>query len=189
MMSSTSVSSIASDSEGRFAVRNAGMVTCEKFIEEKNKKSPQFNLYMGWIDGYLSAANQFTEKTFDLVPWGNTVLLATLIENHCETNKDQHFYVAVNQLAAAMMKDRIIEHSELIKTEHDGNKTYVYQEVLMRMQKVLKKEKLYRGKPDGKYGQGTRKAIIEFQKSHKLAVTGLPDQLTLYYMFIKLPKL
>ncbi len=184
----SSFNSLASDKDGRFAVRNAGMITCAKFVEEKNKRSTQYNIYVGWIDGFLSAANQFTKQTFDLVPWGNTAFLTTLLENHCKKNNEQLFYVAVNKLAASMMEQRLPVYSEHIKIEYNGKTTYVYQVILKKLQEVLKKEKFYKGKPDGLYGKGTRKAIEKFQKSNNLAVTGLPDQLTLYVVFLKLTK-
>ena len=78
----------AADSAGRFAVRNAGMATCQQFLDEKAAMSPKFNLYMGWIDGYISAANQFSKETFDFIPWGNSPFLATLVENYCKKKQE-----------------------------------------------------------------------------------------------------
>ncbi len=173
----------SADDQGQFAVRNAGMASCQDFVNEKKRNSPKLNLYMGWIDGYLSAANQFTQKTYDLIPWGNTVFLATLLENHCSKNPEQRFYVAVNKLAGSMMKLRLPKQSKMVKTEYQGKKTYVYQAVLEIIQQFLRKNGLYSGEADGKFGPGTRKALQDFQKKNGLAVTGLPDQITLYKIF------
>ncbi len=181
-------SSWAADAKGRFAVRNAGMVDCATFVAEKKKRSSKFSLYMGWIDGYISAANQFTPDTFDLIPWGNTVFLATLLENHCAKNPEQPFYVAVNKLAAAMMPQRLQSHSEMVETKYKGKKTYIYKAVLLEVQKYLKKEKLYNGKADGSFGLETRRALEKFQQKKGLAVTGLPDQLTLYSLYREIKK-
>lgn len=178
----------AADDAGRFAVRNAGMVTCRAFVDEKAKRSAEFNLYMGWIDGYISAANQFTKDTYDLVPWGNTIFLATLLESHCKKNPEQLFYVAVNKLAAALLKQRLRTQSELIGTSYRGKKTYIYKSILREVQGYLKKEKLYSSEPDGEFGPGTAKALEAYQKANGLAVTGLPDQITLYKIFTSLAK-
>jgi hypothetical protein len=35
---------LGADSQGRFAIRNAGMMPCAKFLEEKAKHSAEFNL-------------------------------------------------------------------------------------------------------------------------------------------------
>lgn len=173
----------AADKNGSFAVRSAGMMTCEVFVKEKVEKSKSLNLYMGWIDGYISAANQYTNDTFDLVPWGNTVLLATLLESHCKVNPDQRFYIAVNQLVATLMQERITEKTDFIETKHGGNSTYLYRSVLVKVQEKLNEKGLFKGKTDGEFGDDTRLAIEAFQKSNKLQVTGLPDQLTLYKIF------
>lgn len=170
----------AADQEGRFAIRNAGMSTCQQFIDAKKDSPEKMGLFMGWIDGYISAANQYTESTYDLIPWGNTLLLATLIENHCKNNTKERFYVAVNKLAASMMSERLTTQSEMIKTSYKGKKTYIYKSVLQNLQKKLKAMGLYNSSADGAYGKGTRNAILAFQKKHGLALSGLPDQLTIY---------
>ncbi|MCP3848642.1 MAG: peptidoglycan-binding protein [Gammaproteobacteria bacterium] len=171
---------IASDSEGRFAIRNAGMSTCQNFVETKKNSPEKMGLYFGWIDGYISAANQYTTETYDLVPWGNTLFLATLIENHCKNNPNERFYVSVNKLAASMMHKRLKEQSKLIETNYKGNKTYIYKRILKDIQTKLIELGLYMDKADGNYGPNTRKAIINFQNQNGLAQTGLPDQLTIY---------
>ncbi|MBL7002952.1 MAG: peptidoglycan-binding protein [Gammaproteobacteria bacterium] len=170
----------ASDSEGRFAIRNAGMNTCQNFIETKQRSPEKMGLYFGWIDGYISAANQYTEKTYDLIPWGNTLFLATLIENHCKNNPKERFYVAVNKLASAMIQDRLTEQSELIKTSYKGKKSYIYKRVLKDLQTKLGTLGFYKAKADGSYGPSTREALINYQKQNGLAQSGLPDQLTIY---------
>ena len=179
----------SADEKGQFAIRNAGMASCQNFLDEKNKQSSKFNLYIGWIDGYLSAANQFTPSTFDLIPWGNTLFLATLLENHCKNSPDERFYLAINKLAAAMMPQRIKKQSKLIETSHKGKKSFIYQETLARIQEHLKEKKLYGGSVDGSWGPQTRKAIEKFQKQNNIAVTGLPDQITMYLVFQALAKI
>jgi len=170
----------AADAAGHFAVRNAGMATCQQFLDEKAAMSPKFNLYMGWIDGYISAANQFSKETFDFIPWGNTPFLATLLENFCKKNPETRFYVAVNKLVAAMAGKRLTTESPMVETVNDGHKTYIYQVVLKEVQGYLKADGFYQGTPDGNFGPETRDALLAFQKANKLKETGLPDQITLY---------
>jgi peptidoglycan hydrolase-like protein with peptidoglycan-binding domain len=56
----------------------------------------------------------------------------------------------------------------------------VYEETLRRVQKQLADRKLYNSRIDGKFGDGTRRALEAFQKAENIAATGLPDQLTLF---------
>lgn len=183
MLSCASTAAFAADSEGRFAVRNAGMATCQQFLDEKKAMSPKLNLYMGWIDGYISAANQFSKGTFDFIPWGNTPFLATLLENYCKKMPQDRFYVAVNKLMAAMAGKRLTTESPMVQATNGENKTYVYQVVLKEVQTYLQQDGFYKGTPDGEYGPATRDALLAFQKANKLRETGLPDQITLYLIY------
>ncbi len=175
--------SFAADSAGRFAVRNAGMGTCQQFLDEKAAKTPNINLYLGWIDGYISAANQLSKDTFDFIPWGNTPFLATLLENYCKKNPDTRFYIAVNKLVGAMAGKRLKTESPMVEAVNDGQKTYIYKVVLQEVQEYLKEDGFYLGAADGAYGPATRDALLAFQKANKIKETGLPDQITLYLLY------
>ncbi len=178
----------AADTLGRFAVRNAGMVTCQDFVDEKAKHSAKFNLYMGWIDGYISAANQYTKDTYDLIPWGNTIFLSALLDNHCKKNPEQRFYVAVNKLTGAMLKQRLRTQSKMIEASYKGKKSYIYKSTLEKVQRYLQQKGLYENKVYGSFNADTRKALEAYQESHGLLVTGLPDQITLYKIFRAIAK-
>jgi len=180
---------MAADAEGRFAVRGAGMVECRVFVEEKRRNTPKLSLYLGWIDGYVSAANQFSSDTFDRVPWGNTVYLATLVESYCNKHPGERFYVAVGRLLENLSKQRLRTSSELVNAEYGGHRTFLYRSVLKAVQARLKEAGHYQGEPDGTYGPATRDALLAFQKEVKTRQTGLPDQLTLYLIDRKLGKL
>lgn len=180
----------AADENGKFAVRNAGMVSCKVFNDEseKQKKSKTYTMYIGWIDGYISAANQFTNNTFDLVPWGNTPFYALLIAKHCKKYPKEPFYVAVNKFVGSQVKTRLTKESVFVKLRNGKNETHIYKDVLKVVQQILKDENFYRGAIDGEYGPGTKAAFEKFQKANKLAISGLPDQLTLYMLYTKLIK-
>ena len=53
----------------------------------------------------------------------------------------------------------------------------------MDVQKHLKDIGLYTGNVQGEFNADTRSALEQFQKNNNLAMTGLPDQLTLYKLF------
>jgi len=180
----------AADEKGQFAVRNAGMVSCDVFVKEaqKKEKSRAYNMYLGWIDGYISAANQFTNKTFDLAPWGNTPFYAVLLSKYCEKHPKDPFYIAVNKFVGSQVQNRLQTSSILIPVTNGKDSTHVYVGVLKTVQQILKNEKYYKGTVDGQFGPGTIKALKKFQKANKLAETGLPDQLTLYMAYTKYSK-
>ncbi len=178
-----SLPALAADGQGRFAVRNAGMMSCADFIKEKVPQTPKLGQYLGWIDGYLTAVNQYTPDTYDIIPWGNTLFLATLLENYCKKHPEERFYLAVSKLAASIAPQRLTEASELVEAQHDGNKTYIYQATLQRVQDYLKKNNYFTGNSDGRWNTETQQALSAYQKDQQLAITGLPDQITLYFIF------
>ncbi|MBV1876614.1 MAG: peptidoglycan-binding protein [Pseudomonadales bacterium] len=178
----------AADKNGSFAVRSSGMMTCKDFVTAKSSRSDKLNLYMGWLDGYISAANQFTKDTFDIVRWGNTVFLITLIENHCKSHPDQRFYLAANQLVAALLQQRITERTELVEASYAGNSTYLYEIVLRELQTKLQQAGLLSDEPNGQFTKATRIALEAYQAANSLQTTGLPDQLTLYKIFAGIGK-
>ncbi|HHM04593.1 MAG TPA: hypothetical protein ENJ19_02475 [Gammaproteobacteria bacterium] len=170
----------AADSQGRFAVRNVGMLPCQKYLDAKANKDDSLGAFWAWMDGYISAANQFTPNTYDLAPWSGTVMLGAMLEGVCKKDPGQRFFLAVNHLAAATGVARLGEFSEMVVAEHKGEKTAVYKEVLKQVQTYLKSKGMYKGTPDGLYGPGTRKALEAYQRARGIKVTGLPEQVTLF---------
>ena len=169
----------AADEEGSFAVKGAGLASCERFIAERTEKSNVYWMFGGWLDGYLTAVNQFAPDTYDITAWETTDLLVALIENHCKQNPDHNFFFVVNSLAGRLMQDRLQSKSTPVEATAGDQKVTLYQEALRRAQQALKEQGHYNGTVDGQFGPQTRRAIEAFQRQQNLKVTGLPDQLTL----------
>lgn len=166
----------AADAEGRFSVKGAGISTCQRYLEEWEAKSDAVYAFGGWVEGYLTAANQFLPETYDLAPWETTTLLTALLAEHCKKEPQIPFVQAVRSMTAALRNERLEQSSPVIMAEHAGSGVRVYREVLRRAQERLKALDLYRGPVNGEFGADTRAALETFQKSEGLTVTGLPDQ-------------
>ncbi len=169
----------AADSEGRFAVKGAGVASCGKFVDLRAEKSKSVFVFVGWLQGYLSAFNQFTDDTYDVVSWERTEILLRAIERYCEKNRDQKFYAAAAGLANSLMPTRLKTVSERVKATSGKESVTVYREVLRRAQVALADRGFYFGEADGLFGPNTRVGIEAFQRAEKIKVTGLPDQITL----------
>lgn len=169
----------AADEEGNFSVKGAGLASCEQFVAERTEKSNVYWMFGGWLDGYLTAINQFAPDTYDIAPWETTDLLAALIENHCRQNPEQNFFYVANALAGRLMEERLQTKSQPVEARAGDRSIRLYQETLRRVQQALKDRGHYTGTVDGLFGPQTQRAIEDFQRKAELEVTGLPDQLTL----------
>ncbi|MCP5418801.1 MAG: peptidoglycan-binding protein [Chromatiaceae bacterium] len=175
----TSMQIQSADKEGRFAVKGAGVTNCKSYHQEWQADSKVFFAYAGWMEGYLTATNQYLTETYDIVPWQNTKLLAALVANHCEKHPDLPFLTAVRSMVQSLQPSRLQESSVLVMAQSETKGIRIYREVLRQLQQRLQELKLYQGEIDGIYGDGTRAAVTEFQKSKNIEVNGLPDQATL----------
>jgi hypothetical protein len=170
----------AADADGRFAVKGAGVTRCAAFVEAREKqRDTAIASYVNWMYGYITATNRSSPETFDLIAWEGAGVLLAALDAHCRKNPDLPFHVAIGALVNTLARDRIAARSELVRVTSGETTLIFYEETLRRMQKQLADRKFYNGKIDGRFGDGTRRALEAFQKSENIAVTGLPDQLTL----------
>lgn len=173
----------AADNRNLFMVKGAGLASCERFIAARSNKHNEYLSYGGWIDGYLSAINQLSKDTYDLAPWQSTDYLARIVENYCNAHPNKTFFEAFAATVQVLHKDRLIEESDLVTIESNGKKFLVREEILIRVQRQLASKDYFSGKANGVYDKQLTDALKKYQRSHKLKVTGLPDQATLITLF------
>lgn len=170
---------MAADAKGNFAIDGAGAQSCEAYLAARSKRNTDYQLYAGWVDGYLTSANQYTKDTYDLTPWQTTPLLLAALAKHCEKNPAESFVVAINGMIQALRDDRLVNKSELVVVQAGGSGALVYKTVLERAQHKLAEKKLYSGPMDGVYTPTLRDALKNFQSTVGIKPSGIPDQPTL----------
>lgn len=171
----------AADSKGAYAIDGGGGAPCKAFTDSRkadNKNAA--GLFAGWVDGYLSAANQNSPDTFDLTPWQTTDLLLVLLGRYCDSYPEDSFEIAVNNLRKALHTQRLATRSETLLAGNKEKGVPIYREIMVRAQQRLKQQGFYSGALDGNYGQAMNTAIRAFQEKNAITVTGLPDQETLF---------
>lgn len=174
----------ASDSEGRFAIEGGGAMPCADFLDAESRGSTRYEYFLGWAQGYLTAANRYEDETFDLVPWQNTKIISLALRGFCESNKETTLFRAVDFLALMLRADRLDEASDTVSIGEGAESIVLYREVLRRAQRRLIALGYLRGEADGIWGKATREALAAFQRKQEAdPVTGLPDQATLYMLF------
>lgn len=181
-----SFSASAADSEGKFAAKGAGRKSCGDFTTSAQQKDSEFLLYAGWLEGYLSAYNQFQKSNYDIAPWQTTELFLVLLQRHCKDNSNIKFLDATNAMIKAFYPIRLDSEGTVVKIQVGDATSYYYEEILLRAKTRLKKLGFYQNQISGdKFTDLDVKAFSEYQQKFNLKVTGLPDQNTLTTLFLK----
>ena len=175
----------AADGKGRFALKGAATATCERYLQAVKEGGKALASFGGWLEGYMTAVNQYSAETYDVVSFESSQSLAIALANHCNKHPEKRYFHANRDMLAALFKNRIKEASPLHKAAPaDGAAgIYVYEETIKRLQTRLTELKLYGGPIDGLYNDGTRAAVRQFQTKQGLEPNAVPTQKTLQNLF------
>ena len=176
------------DTDGRFAVKGAGLASCQDYVKARAEKSKLLYSLLGWLDGYLTAYNEFSPSTFDVAAWESADLLARILDRHCEENPGDRFFTVIRTIVNQISEDRLQENSPLVPATNQQQGLLIYQETLRRVQEKLSAGGHYFSEIDGQFGEKTRAALQAYQSEQGLNVTGLPDQATLWKLFRPSPE-
>ena len=172
----------AADEQGRFMVKGGGRIGCKQFITALEVKGSEFISLAGWIEGFITYANQQEKDTFDLTPWQSTELLMSALANHCRQNPEKSFHQSAYQVLQSIKTGRLTSKSEPVSATVADQSVVLYADIVRRLQQRLKLRGLLAGDPSGIYDSETIDAVREFQRAKKLPETGLPDQITLAHL-------
>lgn len=171
----------AQDNARQFAVEGAGMLTCARFVAARaDPASPDYQRMIGFIEGYLSAANLYEPDTFDLTPWHNAAALDIIVGNHCAEHPEDRLVGVTQRMVGGLRPIRIARFSPMLEVGDGQNRTFVYETILRRAQAALQLRGFYSGPEDGTYTPALREAFRAFQRSVDLDPTGMPDPATLW---------
>jgi Putative peptidoglycan binding domain len=171
----------ADNGSQQFAVEGSGRINCATFTAARaDKGSAEYQRLIGFVEGYLSAANRYEPNTFDLSPWHNAAAFDLILDKHCSANPQDTIVTVVQKMVGALRPVRVAEFSPLVEVGAGENRAFVYQTILKRAQAALTARGLYRGAEDGAFSPQMRDALLAFQRSANLYETGVPDPATLW---------
>ena len=173
----------AADDGGRFAIKGAGLMTCQQYTAARTQKLPVVYSLLGWLDGYITAQNELSPDTFDVAAWESTDLFSRILDSHCRDHPDDRFFSVVRSVVTEIRARRLKKDSPLIPVRNGNDVMVLYQETLRRAQAALAKLGLYDGEADGQFSDQTERALALFQSKNGIKATGLPDQVTLWRLF------
>lgn len=175
------VSLAAEPTDSAFAVEGAGRLNCTAFIAAReDKSSAEYQRMIGFVEGYLSAANRYEPNTFDLTPWHNAAAFDIVLKSHCAEHKEDMLVSVVQRMVTGLRPIRIAQFSPMVEVGDERHQAFVYEIILRRSQAALKSRGLYKGDENGKFSPEMRDALMAFQRQSSLTATGVPDPATLW---------
>lgn len=164
-----------------FAVEGAGRLDCTKFTSARaDKTSSEYQRLIGFVEGYLSAANRYEPNTFDLTPWHNAAALDIILNSHCSQHGADTLVSVVQRIVTGLRPIRVAQFSPMVEVGDDRHRTFVYETILRRAQSELKLRGFFAGPEDGTFTPELQNALIAFQTRQSLTQTGVPDPATLW---------
>ncbi len=165
------------DPRGDFAVRGIGLETCGAYREGRAAQPMLRAAARSWLNGYLTAYNQLALDTYDVTAGKSLDELEMGLEQYCQTNPGHTIAFAAVAVASSLDSTRIRTNP------NQAPAPQIAPEVIRRIQQALKNRGHYKGGVDGIDGPGTRSGLESFQRAEGLAVTRLPDAVTLARLF------
>ncbi len=165
-------SAMAADQNGNYRIKGLGLEACVDYLQAKNQNAPFYAFTRSWVNGYLSAYNQFRPQTYDIAGNANIQGLSGWLDQFCEANPSATLHTAVSNMVQALEPTKLTANPK-------GPTVSVDRDTMTKVQQALKDKGLYEGGVDGLFGSGTQNAIAAFQRVEGLPITGQPDQTTL----------
>lgn len=169
------------DNNGQYAIKGVGNVSCQQFNQLlQNPNEPQRYLFIGWLNGYITANNYHLPDTFDLVAWENSETLTSYLVAHCQKYPSISFFQATTQLTAQLFETRI---DKLMSADGNLDKTLsmqLYYQVRVMLQQRLKNQGYYHGTVDGDIDAETVAALVAYKRTKGLPETKSVDQKTIF---------
>lgn len=179
----------AADSNGSFAIKGAGLQTCDALATAWDEQTPDLKLYIGWADGYLTGMNQYLTGTFDATPWQTSTTLIGLTRELCRRAEGSALVMKVfNDLVRDFLPARLREESPASAITRGQSAMVLYADTVARVQRRLAGQGFNPGEANGIFDDQTAEALAKFQENKGLEATGLPDQPTLFALFVETPQ-
>ena len=180
----------AADGNGDFAIRGAGRLTCEQLgAALAARDATQLTIFATWVEGYITAANQFQDATFDATPWQTTELILALSGQACaERGQETTFMDIIGRLIAEMRPIRLAEKSGLVRIGDENAVQVHYRETVERVRARLIALGYEFEQPSiiGEKAMDEMSANLRaYQAKEKLPQSGRLDQHTLLNLFVR----
>ena len=127
------------NSAEQFAVEGSGRISCTQFNQAYlNQESAEYQRIIGFVDGYLTAANRYEPNTFDLSPWHNGVAFGLILNKHCSDHPEDTLVSTRQLMGTSVLPIRLAKLLLLVELGYNQYRTVVYDAIIRRAKVVLK---------------------------------------------------
>lgn len=185
LVASLSCSASAVDSNGLFASRGIGAISCRDLLKsnqtEARAAAPALE---GWGLGYISGMNRISPGTYDVLPIQQADVLSDWIWAVCREHPSDTIEAVAFSILRRLETAKLTTESPLVVAKFRDHETAVRRDTLAAVQTALHKKGLFSGRTDGDFSPATAHAIEVFQRSSFLPPTGLPDASTVIRLLL-----
>ena len=91
------------DVNGIYIVKGAGSTTCKRYVSEVESHEQMFLLGFSWVQGYLTAYNNFVFHGQDLASGVDSATIRRWLNTHCRNHPDDDLAGAANGLVNSLL--------------------------------------------------------------------------------------
>ena len=177
----------AADDDGAYAIKGIGRKTCADATQDMAKGPGAQEVYASWLQGYVTGINRSSAGVYDLTPWQTAELTLSLTARSCAATPEDKFITALDRVLLGMSPLRLEKRDKIVALRKGESYVNIYETVLDRA--VVRLEALGHepGPVSPRVDARVVRALTDFQRARGLEETGIPDQPTLFNLFVELP--
>ena len=108
VMLCASATAYGADADGRYQIWGPGITNCKSYVEMATAQNADFTKMAFWAGGYLTAYNQLSDKTWDILGKDGTVSGVMLwLVGFCNKHPNEILAIAIRQFTAEHKDNRI----------------------------------------------------------------------------------
>lgn len=97
-------SSAAADDSGGFRAFGAGLLSCQRWLDDRRESNPSAAQSEMWVAGYLTAYNEFVHRNRDIThPYDGAYVLKWL-DDYCRKRPENELVVATRELLVVLRR-------------------------------------------------------------------------------------
>ncbi len=179
---------LAADAEGAYAIKGLGSKTCADAAKDLAKGPGAQEVYAAWLQGYVTGINRTSAELYDLTPWQTAELTLSLTARSCAATPEDRFSDALDRVLRGMSPLRLAERTTIVALRKGDSYVNIYDKVLDRAVTRLEALGHSPGPVSPRNDARVVRALTDFQRERGLPETGIPDQATLFNLFVELPE-